>query len=46
MWVIDKIILLATAENEHCGICNVLVIRADKVVHDEDISPMTAMAPS
>lgn len=34
------------AENEHCGICNVLVIKADKDVHDDDISPITPITPS
>lgn len=38
--------LLAVAENEHCGICKVLVINADNDVQEEDISPMTPMTPS
>lgn len=38
--------LLAIAEYEHCGICNVLVMSADKDVHEDDISPITPMTPS
>lgn len=37
--------LLATEVNEHCGICNVLVKRADNDVQDDEISPITPTTP-
>lgn len=42
----QALFLLAMAEYEHCGICNVLVISADRDVHEDDISPMTPITPS
>jgi hypothetical protein len=38
--------LLAIAEKEHCGIWSILVISADRDVHEEEISPITPTTPS
>lgn len=41
-----QLYVLAIAENEHWGICSVLVISADNDVHEDEISPMTPTTPS